>query len=98
MAPGQNEESEDFAWIKKKMHSHFWLVMVNEVNGGHYLSLRSAQKEIESIKTNSRWKKKTYILKQDLFIYLLLDLLSCYVNYKSVRKKHAQNVFFKKLN
>lgn len=68
MAPGQNEEREDFAWIKKKMHSHLCLVMVNEVNGGHYLSLRSAQKESESIKTNSRPEKKTHIRKQDLFL------------------------------
>lgn len=58
MAPGQNEERGDFAWIKKKMHSHFCLVIVNEVNGEHYLSLRSAQKETESIKTNSRQEKK----------------------------------------
>lgn len=86
MAPGQNEEREDFAWIKKKMHSHFCLVMVNEVNGGHYPSLRSAEKESESIKTNSRRGKNLHrLLKQDK-IYLLLHLLSCYVNYKSVRK------------
>lgn len=71
------------------MHSHFCLVMVNEVNGGHYLSLRSAQKESELIKTNSRRRegglhtKTRLIFKMHLLFH---HLLSCYVNYKSVRK------------